>query len=74
MITSSFPDGQFIFGLLESHFELEWLLYAANYIIVVHVFVSNIGLSLSCWHNFKNNIIGYKFVKNNAGIIGCLQA
>ena len=36
--------------------------------------LSMLGLSLLCWHNIENNTVGYKFDKNNAGIIGCLQA
>ena len=28
----------------ESHFELEWLLYVVNYIIVVYVFVCNVTI------------------------------
>ena len=31
-----------------------------------------VGLSLMCWHNFENNIIGSNFSENNSGIIECL--
>ena len=36
--------------------------------------VSMLGLGLSLYAGIILRIIGYKFGKNNAGIIGCLQA
>ena len=48
----------------ESHFELEWLLYAANYIIVVHVFVCNIlsHKSLICMEDRGHCMHGYSHI------------